>query len=436
MKCLLINPPISGKNFKGRETFPLGLGYIATALIKAGVEVEILDIIGGSICSPNPKLLLMSTEADICCIGEGEETVVELCEFFSERRKLDDILGIAYKKSGDVVLTPNRPFSKDLVRFDYPSWELFDVKKYISLIPIVKKTNCMNLMGGRGCPYHCKFCSPSFRRTSRMRPVDSIISELDILVERYGIEQFKFSDELFFMRENTVREFCQKLIQRNYGLTWRALGRANILCEFSDETFRLLKESGRSWIGFGIESGSQRILDLMNKAIKAEQAEAVIKKLRKAGIVVSGNFIIGFPGETRESIRQTVEFCKRNLLPLTATICCPLPGTPLYEDCFRDGLITDEIAFWERIDDPFQEVVLNLTGFSDKKLIRLKEKAENDVSIFVRKYLSKENLAFCPAVKSSGFMAMLYKTKHVIYEYLRPFLEKHVIKGNTGGANR
>ena len=441
MKCLLINPPVSEEYDIGNCFFPIGLGHIVASLQRAGIQTDILDIsidslsreqviqrlkeqlpgcswvgitgiingykyirwlasqirsidpkmiivLGGSICSPDPKLLLQSTEVDICCIGEGEETVIDIAQLIEGDKAADTVKGIAYKKNGQPVVTERRPLQDNLDELDFPKWEVFNMQKYLSQrIIVLNKSRSMNLIGGRGCPYHCRFCSPNLGRIFRYRSVDSVFGELWTLIEQYGVEHFEFSDELFLMREEFAKDLCKRIIENKFNITWRALGRVNILHRFSDETLKLLKESGCNWIGFGMESGSQKILDLMNKAIKIEHSELAIKRLRSAGIKVSGTFIIGYPGETENTVRETVEFCKRNLLPIWAfTICCPLPGTELYDDCLQKKLITDEIAFWERIDAPLTELILNLTDFSDDKLLQLKKNAEEEINTYASKH--------------------------------------------------
>jgi radical SAM superfamily enzyme YgiQ (UPF0313 family) len=444
MKCLLIHPPITdNRKWDLAPCFPHGLGYVAGALRKAEIEVYILDIfinkmskdevisilqekllyfdwvgisgiingykyirwltaeikklapnipvvLGGSICSPNPRLLLESIDADICCIGEGEETVVDITGIISGRVKPKNVPGIAYKKEGSVYINSTRPFQENLEQYDFPYWEAFDMEKYITsytISPISRGKRKMNIIGSRGCPYNCHFCSPNFGRKIRVRPVKSVIDELSILVERYGVEHFEFSDELFFLNEEFTVEFCEKLITADLNLTYRALGRANIFDKFSLDTFLLMKKSGCVWIAFGMESGSQKMLDLMNKNVKLEQIERVIRKIRKCGIKFSGNFILGYPGETRETLKETIEFCKKNVIPPPKfTFACPLPGSALYDDCIKKGLIKDEIEYWEKIDGTLWDLVINLTEFSDEELYRLREGTVSEIREWTSRY--------------------------------------------------
>jgi anaerobic magnesium-protoporphyrin IX monomethyl ester cyclase len=434
MKALLINPPVSEQHNLNIRLFPLGLGYVANSLDKAGIDVAILDIwidqlgwdetvsalqsalpgcdfvgvtgiingfkylrkliraikdirpavpiiLGGSITPPNPLLLLQHMPADYLCLGEGETTILDFCHAVAGDLAPEDIPGLAFMRGQHVHLTKARPLQADLSQYDFPLWEKFPIAKYIQapmIVPGSKRS--LNLIGSRGCPYHCVFCSPNFGRQIRLRGIPAVVHELEMLKNAYGIDHFEMSDELFFVDEKRAFDFSQALISRGLGLTWRGLGRVNLFHRFHDETFVALKNSGCHWIGFGMESGSPKLLTAMHKGITLEQIEAVIAKMRKAKIKFGGNFIFGFPGEDRQTIRDTIEFCKKNLIPLGKfTYCCPLPGTVLYQQCLANGRIADEVAFWEAIDATLFDFVINLTDFSDSEFVQLKTNAELEI---------------------------------------------------------
>nr|NJM01003.1 B12-binding domain-containing radical SAM protein [Desulfobacula sp.] len=432
---LLIYAAGSRKNVICSSYYPIGLAYIAAALEKLGIEVDVLDlnirplnghetemelrkrlpdngwvgisgginsypfirelvrliknisavpiVLGGAMCKPNPGLLLKTTGADICCIGEGENTVTDLAQYFEGKMKIDDVLGICFLRDGQVVLQPQRPFQKNLDDFDYPKFSLFDIDTYKGMPKTIQKEGMksMTLIAGRGCPSSCRFCSPTFGRKIRMRSVNNVITEMEMLINAYTINHFEFCDEQFLFSEVYVRDFCNEIISRNLNITWYALGRVNVVSKFDEETLALIKKSGCHWIGFGMESGSQRILDLMKKGISTAQIETTVNNVRKAGISVTGTFILGFPGENNESIRETIDFCKKIVLPVPSfTFCCPLPGADIYKNCIESGKIVYEKQFWESLDAPLWELVMNLTDFSDEELIRLKASAENEIN--------------------------------------------------------
>lgn len=433
MRVLLINPPISERFESTSTILPLGLAYIGTSLLRSGASVEVFDIslnkinkrnviqkleeqihsydwvgitglingytyinwlcktiktirnnipvvLGGAICNANIEILLRSTDADICCIGDGEDIVLDLLKVFNNEMNISDVSGIAYKKDNNVYFTTPRTLEDNLMKYDYPSWELFDIEKYSNSKGILNIKPVIHLIGSRGCPYLCKFCSTS-NKNIRRRNIESIVNEIEILYKKYNIKHFEFTDELFIINDESAVGFCNSLMERKLNISWWGLGRVNILDKLSIDKLQIFKKSGCHWMGIGVESGSQKILDLMNKGITIEQANSVIKKLRSCGIMPAPSFIIGYPGETRETIRDTIDFCKYNMLPyLRFNYLMPLPGTKVYDEAISLGFIKDEIEYWKKLENPFHEhIIINMTDIPTMELIKLKNKGEEEV---------------------------------------------------------
>ena len=433
MKVLLINPHVSDKYDLGTNIIPLGLAYVGTALERAGKDIEVLDIfinrlsmdevkrkleellfsstwvgitgiingfnyiqwlcrlikkikpdvpivLGGPICTPNPNLLLKSVEADICCIGDGEETIMELSRVFDQDMNILDVKGIFFKEGGKLHNNGARSLEKNLKYYDFPAWDLFDVQRYLKSPGILKSKPAMHLIGSRGCPFACRFCSTS-NKTIRRRTAESVVQEIEILYAKYNIDHFEFVDEFFFFNEKSLVDFCDTLLKKEIKITWFALGRANVVDKFSIESLQLLKKSGCNWMGMGVESGSQKILDAMNKGITVEVSASVIKKLRDCGIMPACSFIIGYPGETEDTIRETIEFCKDNLFPsVRFNYLTPIPGSPVYEEALKKGFIKDEIEYWKAIETPFHErLIVNMTSMPEDELVKHKINGEQEV---------------------------------------------------------
>jgi radical SAM superfamily enzyme YgiQ (UPF0313 family) len=433
MKILLINPHVSDKYDLGTNIIPLGLAYVGTALELAGKDIEVLDIfvnklskdavkrrleellsvpiwigitgiingfnyiqwlcslikeikpevpivLGGPICTPNTNLLLKSVEADICCVGDGEETMRELSKVFDRDMDILDVKGIVFKKDGEIHSNGQRSLEKNLSKYDFPAWNLFDIKRYLKLPGILKSKPAIHLIGSRGCPFGCRFCSTS-NKTVRRRTVESVVQEIKTLHAKYGIDHFEFADEFFLFNEKSIVDFCNALLKIELKITWFALGRVSVVNKLSTESLQLLKRSGCHWMGFGVESGSQRILDAMNKGITIEESTSAIKKLRNCGIFPACSFIIGYPGETEDTIRETIEFCKSNLLPsVRFNYLTPLPGSEVYEDALKKGFIKNEIEYWKAIEAPFHDgIVINMTSIPEDELVKLKINGEQEV---------------------------------------------------------
>lgn len=443
LKILLIYPPIN-TNLPTKGSFPLGLGYIASVLLKFGHEVDVLDIninsysrnkvhgylkqkcnefdiigisgmittygyikwladilktyapaipliVGGTVASPIPEFVLRKTKIDIVCVGEGEVTFKELADALEKKNDISSVCGIYYKQSEEILKTPKRELIRNLDDIPFPQWGLFRMKKYIRNNYLVNcPVNSINIIAGRGCPYLCTFCYRNFGRTSRFRSIENVISEIEILMKEYKIKHFDFQDELFTQNNNYVKAFCENLLKRNLRITWRCLGRVN-MADYN--LFKLMKEAGCHWLGFGIESGSPRMLNEMSKNINLDQAKRAITLGRKAGLHITGTFIIGMPGETKETVQETIDFCKNVGIYNKPFYPVPYPGTKIYKDLKSKGTInrTNEEALILKMDRDATNLIINLTGLSDNALRRLKENAEKQIERHIK---SNKNLKY------------------------------------------
>lgn len=433
MSVVLINPHISEETELGTSIYPVGLGYIASALQKNDIDVEIFDIfilkfsldevrnellkretspdwfgitgmvngykyiknlsfllkeifpdtpvvLGGSITNYKPEIILNNTAVDVCCVGDGEDAAVEITEAFRGKRDLSSVKGLVYRDSTGIKYTIPRDTEMDIDRFDFPSWDLFDMEAYFNQKGILKTQRVMHLAGSRGCPFGCKFCSTSNKKIRR-RSLLSVIKEIELLKAKYGITHFEFIDEFYISSEKNLVDFSNEVIKRELGVTWWGLGRVNIINSWSEESISLLKKSGCNWMGIGVESGSQFILDRMNKGISIEEAKLAIAKLRRHGIYAACSFIIAYPGETMETIRETIDFCKeQRFASLRLNILTPLPGSAVYDEALQQKYITNEEEYWEKIDSPFHEkLILNMTELDDAVIMEMKRAGEAEV---------------------------------------------------------
>jgi len=444
MKVLLINPPYETNLSPG--SFPLGLGYIASTLLKERQEVKIFDIrahkyprkfvvkelerslneyaavgisgmitaypyikwlssqikrinsnfpiiVGGSIATSTPDLLLAKTQIDIACIGEGEITIKEILQSVEGLCDLSAVKGIYYKKYGKSYSTAPRELIKNLDTIPFPAWDLFPMEQYINNQLIVareKGIRGLNLIATRGCPNRCVYCYRNFGRTVRFRSVDNVIEEIITLQRKYRITHFEFQDELFTMNKEWVHKFCNGLLDKEINITWRCLGRAD---RVDLETLRLMREAGCHWIGYGMESGSQKMLDIMCKDLNVKQIKEAIRLSRQAGLEVTGTFMIGMPGETLETIRETIEFCKEMKIYNEFFFTVPYPGTLLYDILKNDNFIKDEEKFVLQISGDMTNLFINLTDFSDAELIKIKKKAEEEIWNHIYKRKPKKGVA-------------------------------------------
>ena len=429
MKVLLINPMMT----EPVRFFPLGLGYIARALLQRGDDVTVLDInannyngtkvidklleieydivgitgmitqyeyvkwlsnaikmanpvpviVGGGLASAATEFLLNTTSVDVAVIGEGENTICELMQVFDLQRTSDTVNGICYKKSnGELRRTAAREHIMDIDTISYPARELFPMNKYLRSRTLSVRTvfdsraRTTNLITSRGCPYSCVYCYHGIHgHKFRARSADNIMGEIVELHDKYGVTAFMFNDDTFVIDRKRVMELCNMLIASGLGILWSCNGRTNVT---DREMLEKMAEAGCRLISYGIESGNQRILDELNRKTTVEKNEEIVQMTWDVGIIPRTYLMVGMFGETKESIRDTVEFCMRQKVGQGLAYVTLIPGTPLSERAIKEGKInnTDQLVGSSSLNK-WDELGINLTDMTDGELIRLRENAES-----------------------------------------------------------
>lgn len=292
--------------------------------------VEIAEFIKGKfsgcpvICGgAHPTAIPNSPELKIfdCVVaGEGERAIVEIVNNYKINAKIPN-----YYKS---------EFITDLDSLPLPARDLVDMHKYHRKVDGVR---CFGIIGSRGCCFNCAFCDQAlFGNKIRYRSINSIVFEIKKLIQEYNVRNFEFFDDVFTINKKRLKEFEREVNDLN--IIYRCNSRTDVL---DDEIYHLLYESGCRLICFGIESGSQKMLNLMNKKNSIEKSFQAIKKAQKAGIIVCGYFLIGFPGETMETIEETIDFIKRSSIDqVQCYTFVPLPGCDVYKNPDRYGVIS------------------------------------------------------------------------------------------------
>ncbi|MGA7678085.1 MAG: radical SAM protein [Dehalococcoidia bacterium] len=349
-------------------------------------------VAGGSVAMPIPEVLLKNSAVDTICMGEGEVTIVELLNKFKKdlSASLDGIAGICYKKGGhenEVVFTKARPLIQDIdSESELPAYDLLPMDIYLSN-PVVGIGRDVDFISSRGCPYSCSFCYQPWGRRFRAYSVDFVIKAITYLRGKYGIEFISFQDDEFMANKARIYEFCEKRDRFLPDLLWSCTGRVNLI---DDDIVKMMRNSGCVLISYGFESGSQRILDSMNKMQKIEQMERAVQISRSCGMPIPASFIIGMPGEDSKSCQETLDFCIRNNLPLDSLMfATPYPGTQIYDFALRTGRIDKNHIheFVMRLGDA-RDFVINLTDhFSDEELTKkrkeMMEKAKENYESFI-----------------------------------------------------
>ena len=300
-------------------------------------------IAGGPHVTALPESMLR-LGADFVVVGEGEQTMLELVEWlggFKDRAALQDILGIGFLDDGQYIYTGRRPAIEPLDQVPLPDRSLLPMHLYRSSIARATAQPSHSLLTSRGCPGICSFCSKlTFGTHPRYFSLERILDEFFLLRDRYGARDVAVWDDNFVSNRDLVLKVCEGLQRRNFGCTYSVEARVDGV---DRQVLAALKASGCTFIAYGIESGSQRVLDYVNKRISKEQIREVIAVTKEIGIPVRGYFMLGFPGETREEMEETVRFAME-LDPEVAsfTLFVPLPGTKEYHRACKVGTFDPE----------------------------------------------------------------------------------------------
>jgi len=325
-----------------------------------GVDKDVKIIVGG----PHPTIfpeetLKYNPNIDLAIYGEGEITIIELLGALEKNKSLSKIKGLVYRKGKKIIKTQPRPFIKNLDEISIPARELLNMSLYKPAPTYYNKLPSFLMLTSRGCPYRCVYCSKVSGNLYRHHSIDRIIKEMNILIDKYNAKEIIFRDDTFTIDKKHIEDLCQEIIKRglNKKIKWTCMTRVPLVTE---DLLKLMKKAGCWSIHYGVESGSQRLLDLIQKDITIKQVKDAFKWTRKAGIEIKAFFMLGLPTETKEESLQTIKFTKDSKPDwIQVTITVPYPGTKLYELAQKDGTLKS--LKWEDYQ--------TWAGWSDKELV-------------------------------------------------------------------
>jgi anaerobic magnesium-protoporphyrin IX monomethyl ester cyclase len=409
---------------------PLGLGYIAASLRRNGVQVELVDctfltreqaiakvkrskpqiigfysmfsmkkttlelaallrkdcellVVGGPLPTLEPTGYL--DVFDVAVLGEGEPAMTEIVECHRKGVDFSGVEGIAYKDNGMVKCTSPRKHVEDLDSLPFPARDLFDNEAYKRHYLRRFGYSISPLITSRGCPFSCDFCSrPVFGQSFRARSAGNVVDEVEQIVG-LGYDRVWFADDCFTLNRERLLDVCGELVKRKVGVSWECLSRVDTM---GREVAVKMRRSGCVRVFFGIESGTNEVLGLMQKQITVEQARKAVYNAKEAGLRVGAFFILGYPGENDETVLDTVRFASGLPLDyLSFTLPYPIPGTALFERVKGNGgLVVED---WEEPKNwaLIRHKLLCNSGFSEGKLKFAIGKAH--VQFYGKRYLGK-----------------------------------------------
>ncbi|MBI2850386.1 MAG: cobalamin B12-binding domain-containing protein [Chloroflexi bacterium] len=323
----------------------------ARHLKKARPDVPI--ILGGAHATLLPEETLASApELDIIVRGEGEESILQLLPALEKssagltpgKQPLNKIPGITYRKGGKIVSNPAGSKLVDLDSLPFLAYHLLPWHSYKPHPPHGRALPFAVIITSRGCPYHCAYCSkPIFGTRFRAQNPDRVIKEILYHQKRFGIKELAFYDDVFTLDKKRAHAIADQIIKRGIKLHWSCETRVNLV---DKNLLRHMKEAGCYAISYGLESGSPEILKAIDKGITLQQATEAVRWSREVGLQTIGYFMIGSPGESPETIRQTIRFAKELKLDFAQfAVTTPFPGTKLH-DLYMHGKKNADIP-WE-----------------------------------------------------------------------------------------
>lgn len=403
MKFLFINPPMCNFRESSSHAMPLGLMYLAAVLEKAGHQAKVLDtdrlklswdqleerfktenpdvlgisgtslsmpalhesvrvakksipdakiIVGGFGPTLEPEKTLRENEfIDLLCIREAEETIIELIDVWQNRKDLKDVKGVFYRDRGEIVKTEDRPPILDLDKIPFPAYHLIEpsFEKYVGIHKDYEGMNrpIIMMFASRGCPHRCIFCSLG-QKAVRWHSPKRVVDEIELYVKKYKAESIQLYDDEFIgmsVRQNQwLVEICDEIKKRGLdNIGYLAQGRCSQFVEL--EILKKMKETGFCWIWWGVESGSQKVLDGIKKDIKVENVIRTFALARQAGIKSLMFIMTGFPEEREEDVKKTAELIAR-VKPdeIRIHIATPLPGSEMWR-ILKEGEMIEDYDF-------------------------------------------------------------------------------------------
>jgi anaerobic magnesium-protoporphyrin IX monomethyl ester cyclase len=278
--------------------------------------------------------------ADYCLLGEGEETLLELLNQLSGKSeaKLESILGLAHQSpvpnlqspNSPILVNPRRPDITDLNKLPFPAWDLVDIQKYKSIWLKRHGYFSMNMVTTRGCPYHCNWCAkPIWGQRYNSRSPENVVAEMKWLKETFAPDHIWFADDILGLKPKWIEKFAALAREADAVIPFKCLQRADLV---NEKTAPALAKAGCKTVWIGAESGSQKILDAMDKGDTVEDIYNATRLLRANGIEVGFFLQFGYPGETWEDVQKTLKMV-RECAPddIGISVSYPLPGTKFYE---------------------------------------------------------------------------------------------------------
>lgn len=317
----------------------MSTGYLAARELIVAIRQRLAGVplvIGGPHVTALPEDALGDLGVGLAIAGEAEASLPALVEALASGREPDGIPGLYRRRGGEVSGYGRAPVTEELDTLPFPAWDLIDPRTYPDLPHqlLRRRFPVAPVMTSRGCPFDCSFCSSTllWGRGWRTRSAMNVVDEIEMLARDYGVREIHFEDDNFTLKEEHAAAICEEMLSRGLDLAWSCPNGVRI-DSLSDRLLALMKRSGCYSLGFGIESGSQAVLDQNNKKLRLDRVESRVRLVKKHGIDAFGFFIIGLPGETEATLREMVRFaCRVPFDRANFSLLSPLPGSRVFKE--------------------------------------------------------------------------------------------------------
>jgi len=364
---------------------------------------HIFQIVGGNMATMTPDVVLERTQVDCVCLYEGEETIVDLVQTLEQGGDWKEVRSIKYRdENGQPVESPSRPkLTADKVP-NFPDRDNWNFDLIRKAYPVGSPGRYSAVaFASRGCPFTCTFCKPLTGKEIRSREIDSIINELKYLKEQWNIQYVRFFDEVFIGSKIRIKSLCEAMIEEKLDIFWWCQTQVRLIDE---DLLRMMKKAGCIEIAYGVESGSDTMLNDMKKGISADIIRDVLEATDRSGIRISLNLLAGTPAETVETLKETRDF----LVSLnhinwanvpTIEFVVPLPGTELFDTAVKMDLIenpktyvVEALAKMEKYSKS-----INMTNMSSEVFISTVQKFNKEIA---RDFYKKHPIRYLMSVFS------------------------------------
>jgi radical SAM superfamily enzyme YgiQ (UPF0313 family) len=307
-------------------------------------DKEIITVYGGPHATFASDLILDKDFIDYVVIGEGEYTMLELCNFIIRGKGSESkIKGISYKRKRSIIKTEPRPLIENLDQLPFPAYHLLPMNFYRPNAYLDTKGKFSSMITSRGCPFNCIFCTtPKMWGRWRARSVENVGEEIKLLYDKYRVSQIFFKDDEFTVSQERVEGICDFIVENKLDIIWECLGRVN---DINDKILEKMYRAGCRALTFGIEVGYEEGLKKIRKGFTLNQAKKAIDLTKKHGMISVASFMLGFPWEGIDEIKKTIRFARFLNADITEfNMLVPYFGTEIYEIVTEKGLFVKDYS--------------------------------------------------------------------------------------------